>query len=305
MKNSVLIFGLTSLWLFVFCGKATPQFDGSSALKYLEKQCEFGPRNPGSEGAKKCLAFFESELGKYADKVVLQDFPFYDAKLKKNYILTNVIASFNLNAGQRIFFAAHWDTRPMADMDPDPAQRNNPILGANDGASGVAVLLEMARNLAQQKPGIGVDLILFDGEDYGEEGHLEYYFLGSRHFASMARNYRPKFGILLDMVGDAELSLPYERFSADFLPHIVEKVWVTAESLGEFAFERRPGHYVNDDHKILIESGIPCINVIDFEYPDASHRYWHTHEDTPDKCSAASLESVGRVMMNIIYNESN
>ena len=301
-KKNVIIILVFSFHL-IFCTDGIPQFDEQKAFDYLEKQCEFGPRNPGSEGAKNCLEYMETELAKYSDKVVRQPFQHFDKKSNKTYLMTNLIASFNSNETQRVFLAAHWDTRHMADRDPDPKNRETPIIGANDGASGVAVLLEIARNLSLSEPEIGVDLILFDGEDFGEEGNLDEYFLGSRVFAQNARNYKPRFGILIDMIGDAQLSIPIEGFSQEFLPHVVSKVWSTAESLGEFAFERRLGSYINDDHKMLIEKGIPCIDIIDFAYPDETHRYWHTIEDTPDKCSPESLGSVGRVLLNVIYNE--
>jgi len=303
VKNLNFIAMLILTLNMVMCDKAIPQFDGQNAFGYLESQCAFGPRNPGSEGAKECLSFLETELAKYADKVVRQPFQHIDKQDRTVLHLSNIIAAFSPEESQRIFLAAHWDTRPRADYDPDPANRNKPILGANDGASGVAVLLEIARVLKENPPKIGVDIILFDGEDYGREGDLDEYFLGSRYFANNAVNYKPRFGILLDMIGDAQLSIPIEGFSREYLPHIVEKVYSTAESLGEMAFEKRLGSYINDDHKALLEKGIPCIDLIDFAYPDESHRYWHTLEDTPDKCSPESLGSVGRVLLNIIYNE--
>jgi peptidase M28-like protein len=300
-KNTIIIL-FFSLQLF-FCSDGIPQFDEQNAFSYLEKQCEFGPRNPGSEGAKNCLVYLEKELSKYADKVVRQPFQHFDKRTNKTFLMTNLIASFNAKKSQRVFLAAHWDTRPMADRDPNPNNRNIPIIGANDGASGVAVLLEIARNLAASSPDIGVDIILFDGEDFGDEGDLDEYFLGSRFFAENAKNYKPRFGILLDMIGDAQLSIPIEGYSQKYLPQIVNKIWSTAESLGEYVFENRSGSYIEDDHKILIEKGIPCVDLIDFAYPDESHRYWHTIEDTPDKCSPESLGSVGRVLLNVIYNE--
>jgi hypothetical protein len=301
-KKNIYIILLFSFQL-LFCGDGIPQFDEQKAFSYLRKQCEFGPRNPGSDGAKNCLKFLEHELSTFANKVVRQPFQHFDKRTKKPYLMTNLIASFNSKESQRIFFAAHWDTRPIADRDPDPNNRNTPILGANDGASGVAVLLEIARNLSLSPPEIGVDIILFDGEDFGEEGDLNEYFLGSRVFAENAVNYKPRYGILVDMVGDAQLTIPVEGFSQEFLPHVVNKVWSVAESLGEYNFERTLGSYINDDHKMLIEKGIPCIDLIDFAYPDESHRYWHTLEDTPDKCSPESLGSVGRVLLNVIYGE--
>jgi glutaminyl-peptide cyclotransferase len=288
----------------MFCEKAVPQFDGNRAFGHLEKQCSFGPRVPGSEAAKQCLDYFEAELKPLAETVVRQPFVHYDKYRDINVPMTNLLASFNNKSKARVLLAAHWDSRLTADRDPDPANHNTPILGANDGASGVAVLLEIARHLKANPPEIGVDIVLFDGEDYGPEGDLTEYFLGSRHFAENAGNYRPRFGILLDMVGDADLHLPVEGYSKDYLPHIVDKVWQTAESLGYSEFDRAFGGYVHDDHQILIEHGIPCIDIIDFAYPNRSHSYWHTLEDTPDKCSPQSLETVGQVLLQVIYNES-
>jgi glutaminyl-peptide cyclotransferase len=286
-----------------FCSKAIPDFNGERAFQDLKIQCDFGPRVPGSESAQKCLLFLENELQQSAEKVVRQTFPYHDQLRNKRIIMTNLLASFNTQKSQRIFLAAHWDSRPVADRDPDPKNRNTPIPGANDGASGVAVLLEIARCLKTTAPEVGVDIILFDGEDYGREGYLDEYFLGSRYFASIMSNYRPRYGILVDMVGDAQLSIPIERFSQENLPHIVEKIWSMAASMGIYQFENKPGEFINDDHRMLIEKGIPCIDIIDFNYPDASHVYWHTLSDTPDKCSAESLEAVGKVILEVLYHE--
>ena len=283
--------------LLASCDRSIPQFNGENAYAYLQKQCEFGPRVPGSKEAKQCLQFLKLELAKFTEHVVEQKFQYYDKIRKKNLLLTNLLASFNPEKKQRVFLAAHWDSRPTADRDPNIENHDRPIIGANDGASGVAVLLEIARNLNKKPPSIGIDLIFFDGEDYGREGHLDEYFLGSRHFADQATQYKPKYGILLDMVGDAQLSIPIEGYSQQSLPHIVDKIWQTAESMGYFQFERRVGEYINDDHRMLIERGIPCIDIIDFDYP-----YWHTLEDTPDKCCAESLEKVGRVLLSILYD---
>jgi glutaminyl-peptide cyclotransferase len=288
---------------FGFCGKNIPEFDGQHALEYLQKQCDFGPRVPGSEASKNCLLFLEKELQQSADKVVRQDFQYHDQVRNKYINMTNLIAAFNVKSSQRMFLAAHWDSRPLADRDPVVENRDKPVPGANDGASGVAVLLELARCFQAARPEIGVDIILFDGEDYGREGHLEDYFLGSRYFARVMHNYRPRYGILLDMIGDAQLSIPIEGFSQEYLPHIVRKIWNTAASLGIYQFNNESGDYVNDDHRMLIDQGIPCIDIIDFNYPDASQRYWHTLADTPDKCSDESLQAVGTVLLHVIYNE--
>ncbi len=299
MRNlKLLIFGL----MLLVQSTVFAQFNGDRAFDYLKKQVAFGPRNPGSAGHKACLAYLTKELRILADSVRLQTFDYQNLRNKEQFTLTNVIASFKPEQTKRIFFAAHWDTRPRADYDTK-ANRHKPIPGANDGASGVAVLLEIARQLKQNPPPIGVDLILFDGEDYGEEGHLEDYFLGSRYFARHAKGYHPDFGILLDMVGDANLTLPREGYSQKYLPWLVDKVWKIAEDLGFTEFENETGSYISDDHLELIKQGIPCIDIIDFSYPAPGSNYWHTLQDTPDKCSAQSLETVGQVMMEVIYGE--
>ncbi len=283
---------------------ARAQFNGQQAFQYLVKQVDFGPRNPGSPGHEKCLQFLQNEMSKWADRVDLQSFTYHDTLRNKNLHLTNVIARFNPQNKRRIFFAAHWDTRPFADHDVKK-NRNTPIPGANDGASGVAVLLEMARVLHKQRPDIGVDLILFDGEDYGPEGHLDQYFLGSRYYARHygKYGYNHEFGILIDMIGDAQLNIKKEGYSVQNLPWLVDKVWKIAHNLGFYEFSDDFLGYVDDDHVPLLKAGIPCIDIIDFEYPDKSNRYWHTLQDTPDKCSAQSLYIVGSVLLEVLYEE--
>ena len=290
------------LIFFTYISSGRAQFDGQRAFFYLEKQVAFGPRNPGSNGHVQGLLFLQKELSKFADQVALQPFDYQDLHGKKLLKLTNVIARFKPQASVRIFLAAHWDTRPTADND-HLNNRQIPIPGANDGASGVAVLLEIARQLKMKPPAVGVDLIFFDGEDYGREGHLEEYFLGSRYFAKNAGSYRPRYGILLDMIGDANLTIPREPNSVAALPQIVDRIWQLAHSLGYYEFEDRLGLPISDDHIILMQYGIPCIDIIDFEYPDAHNRYWHTLQDTPDKCSDYSLQVVGDVMLQLIYSE--
>jgi glutaminyl-peptide cyclotransferase len=273
-----------------------PVFNQDRAFEYLEKQCDFGPRNPGSEGHKKCLAFFVEELGKFADTVVKQPFMFTDYRTKKSHTLTNVIASFG-RQGERVLLCAHWDTRPVADFDQDPEMRNTPILGANDGASGVAVLLEIARILKENPPPRGIDIILFDGEDSGLEGQTNTWCQGSRYFAdNKGFDYRPRFGILIDMIGDKDLHIPIESYSQQYAPDLVDRVWTKAEDLGLYVFDRAMGPDVVDDHRELFRVGIPAIDIIDFDY-----EHWHTTQDTPDKCSPESLGIVGTLLLNLIY----
>lgn len=268
-------------------------FNAKRAFAYLKRQCEFGPRVPGTTIHQETGKYLFKELEKYADEVVSQPFEFQhqDRTIKMN----NILARFGGDSGGKILLAAHWDTRPFADRDPDPANRNTPILGANDGASGVAVLLEIARVLESKPPPIQVIIVLFDGEDYGRT--VSTMFLGSTHFAKNMDGWEADFGILLDMVGDRRLELPMEGYSWNAARDLTEAIWRRANELGLPAFQYRLGPAIMDDHLPLIQAGLPTIDIIDFDYP-----YWHTAEDTPDKCSAESLDIVGRLVLDIIYS---
>lgn len=270
-----------------------PTFNAKHAFAYLEKQCEFGPRVPGTTIHQETGAYLFAELEKYADEVAFQPFEFRDQD--KTVQMNNILARFGDDSGEKILLAAHWDTRPFADQDPDPANRHTPIVGANDGASGVAVLLAVARVLKSKPPPIQVIITLFDGEDYGRT--VSSMFLGSTHFAQNMGRWKADFGILLDMVGDQTLTLPMERYSWNAARDLTEAIWQRAEELGLPAFQRRLGPAIMDDHLPLIQAGVPTIDIIDFDYP-----YWHTVADTPDKCSAESLEIVGRLVLDIIYS---
>ena len=268
-------------------------FNAKRAFAYLEKQCEFGPRVPGTTIHQETGAYLFAELKKYADEVAFQPFEFRHQD--KTVQMNNILARFGEDSGGKILLAAHWDTRPFADQDPNPANRNTPILGANDGASGVAVLLEVARVLKSKPPPSQIIIVLFDGEDYGRT--ISTMFLGSTHFAKNMDGWEADFGILLDMVGDRMLELPMEGYSWNAARDLTEAIWQRAEELGLPAFQRRLGPAIMDDHLPLIQSGLLTIDIIDFDYP-----HWHTVEDTPDKCSAESLEIVGRLVLDIIYS---
>jgi len=279
-----------------------PQFNGNSAYAFLVKQCDFGPRNPNSDGHEKCLTYLEQEFSLYADSVGLQSFavPGYDGTVLH---LTNIVASFNLRAKTRVLISAHWDTRPRNDQEKS-GPKDIPILGANDGASGVAVLLEMARCFKQDPPPEGVDLICWDGEDYGKEGSLDYYFLGSKYWAATKPfSYFPIFAVNLDMIGDKELSIPKEYNSVQYAPDVVNLIWNTAAEMGVSQFVGRISDPISDDHLSLDNVGIKSVDIIDFAYPDQSNRYWHTLEDTPDKCSGESLAAVGKVLIQVLYRK--
>jgi len=274
-----------------------PQFDGQVAFSYLMDQCQLGPRNPGSEGHERCKKYLLDKLRRCTNLVKTQEFVYQDTSQKIMFGLTNIIASFYPEEKQRLLLCAHWDTRPFADRDPDSSLREKPILGANDGASGVAVLLEMARVISLKKPKWGVDIILFDGEDYGPEDELGKFCLGSKYFAKNKGEYKPKFGILLDMIGDEDLNIYKEGYSARYAEEVVDLVWETAGKLGLDCFHDSTKYFMYDDHFPLLEAGISCIDLIDFDYP-----FWHTTQDTPDKCSAESLQKIGEILIEILYH---
>ncbi|HPG38639.1 MAG TPA: M28 family peptidase [bacterium] len=289
------------IWLMTLttgCNSAPiPHFDADNAFLYLEKQCAFGPRIPGSAAHQQCRDYLVSTLQLYADQVTTQPFMFTFGKPAKSVTATNIIAAFQPQKRDRILLCAHWDTRPWADMDKDPKNHNQPVIGANDGASGVAVLLEIAKILHSQKPEIGIDIVLFDAEDAGEYNVDESWAQGS---AAFVRQYRgkltPRYGILLDMIGDADLNVYKEGFSNEYAKPIVDLVWQQAAALGIREFIPEVRHIVTDDHLAFLKAGIPCIDIIDFDYP-----WWHTIHDTPDKCSPASLGKIGAVLVHLIY----
>ena len=274
--------------------EANAAFDAQRAFDLLEKQCAFGPRPPGSVAHKETQNFLFTELQKYANSVALQP---HQYKTKTTTLhLNNILAEFGPSTGgETLLLAAHWDTRPFADRDPKPENRDKPILGANDGASGVAVLLEIARVLKERPPPRRVVIVLFDGEDYGRS--VEDMFIGSRFFARNLGKWKPDYGILLDMIGDKDLALPIERYSWNANKGFAEAIWQRAATLGLVPFQSRLGDAIMDDHIPLIEVGIPMVNIIDFTYP-----YWHTVEDTVDKCSPKSLEIVATLVISIIYD---
>lgn len=280
--------------------KAVPEFSARNAMALLLKQCEFGPRNPGSEGHRRCGDWLADTLRKHADSSFEQPFRMTFGSPPQTVEARNFIARFQPENKKRILFCAHWDTRPWADKDPDPRNHKTPIMGANDGASGVAVLLELARVIAGRKPEVGVDIVLFDGEDAGRAGTDRDWIQGSRYFADhLAAGDRPRYGILIDMIGDADLQIYKEGYSRLHAGPVVDLVWETARELNLKGFKSGPGYTVLDDHLPLLQAGIPCVDLIDFDYPA-----WHTLADTPDKCSADSLHQIGRLLVELIYRKT-
>lgn len=284
-----------------------PGFDGANAYTQVEKQVAFGPRNPNSMGHQAALNYFKTELEKYADTVILQSFT-YQGYDNEQLNLTNVIAKFNPASKNRIFISAHWDCRPRAEQDKDPSKRNLPIPGANDGASGAGILLELARILKGNPVNYGIDLVFFDGEDYGKEGDIGNYFLGSKYFAATkASDYSPAFGILLDLVGDKEAVFPKEGLSMAYAPDVTNMIWSLAKKVNSSAFNDAEGHQIQDDHLPLNEAGLITVDIIDIDLvgastPVARRNYWHTHNDTMENISMETLQQVGNVLTVLIYS---
>lgn len=289
---------------FVASGPAVdrPSFDGEAALALAQTQVDFGPRVPGRQGHADQLAWMRTTLDTLADVVVVDNFTAV-VRSGDTLHLSNVIARFKPEESRRIVILTHWDTRPISDKAKDTTLLHTPIPGANDGASGTAVLIQLARMFNEQAPPMGVDLLFVDGEDYGNpEDEM---FLGSQRYAdnlpAKGQPGRPVYGVLLDMIGDRDLRLPIEGISAEYARPVVNKVWGVARRLGYGdTFPQSGARQVGDDHWPLIQAGLPTADVIDLEYgPD--NGWWHTPDDTMDKLSAESLRKVGEVMAELVY----
>ena len=265
-----------------------PPFSEARAWQDLLAQCALGPREPGTGGHTAGRRFLTRALAKITPRVSTQRFVgSLDGRAVQ---LTNLIADVGPPGPAPAVVCAHWDTRPWADQDPDPAKRSVPILGADDGASGVAVALEVARVV---RPRIPVRIVLFDGEDLGHG--MNGFFQGSSYYAAHLGSDRPRWAILLDMVGQRNLVIQREQLSEQSAPRLLANIFAVARQLQSPAFVDQPGQTIYDDHYPLIQAGIPAIDLIDLDYPA-----WHTTFDTPDQCSAASLGEVGRVVVDYL-----
>ncbi len=271
------------------------EFDGEAALAYVAQQLAFGPRIPNTEGHRRAGDWIEAQLRARADSVEVQAFTHVTTSGDTLH-LRNFIGRFRPELRERVLFVAHWDTRPVSDQASSPADRARPVPGANDGGSGVAVLLGVADALKRRPPVVGVDLLFVDGEDYGDFGAGRDVLLGSRHYARNAGPARPLFAVVFDMVGDQSPQFFQEGYSAQRAPEVVERVWSKAAELGYGrVFRAMVGQAITDDHLPLLEAGFRAIDVIDLDYP-----YWHTPEDTLDKVSARSLQIVGEVAIALV-----
>ena len=289
-----------------------PQFDADSAYKYIQAQVDFGPRTPNSKGHVACGDYLAAKLAEHGAKVISQnaELPAYDGTLLK---ARNIIGSFKPESKKRIALFAHWDTRPWADNDPNEKNHHTPILGANDGASGVGVLLEIARQIQQQAPQIGIDLIFFDSEDYGTPDFYEGTYkpdtwcLGSQYWGRIPHvpDYKARFGILLDMVGGENSVFLKEGYSEEFAPDINKKVWKAAKKAGygkTFIDER--GDTITDDHLFINRlARIKTIDIIPNDPETGFPPTWHTIHDNMDHIDKNTLKAVGQTVLEVIYNE--
>lgn len=284
-----------------------PDFDSINVMNYIKRQLDFGPRNPNSFGHRQTMLFLHDELSKFGDTTFIQKFS-YPGYNNERLELGNIISSFNPSNPNRILFCAHWDTRPRAEKDINDQQKTLPIPGANDGASGVGILIELAKVLKNTKINYGIDIVLFDAEDYGTEGDLINYSIGAKYFSQNRPSYiKPAFGILLDMVGDKNAVFKREPNSMRYAPDIVDLVWKIATQIGASSFSNQISSPIYDDHIPLGEMGMKVIDIIDAdlveaETPNPERNYWHTHNDTIENLSPKTLGEIGRVLLHLIYS---
>lgn len=273
-------------------------FNGTAAYAYAKTQVDFGPRVPGTPAARKAGDWIIAQMRARADTVIVQSWTHTTATGKK-LPMRNVLARFRPEMTDRVLYVTHWDSRPVSDFASDSAQRKLPVPGANDGASGVGLFVALGDVLKTTRPTVGVDLLFVDGEDYGQFGPPEVdVLIGSKYFAQHmpSADYRPLYGVVWDMIGDADLRLPYEMNSFEQAPEVVAKVWQMAAEMGHGnIFVQESGGATTDDHIPLLKAGLRVIDVIDLSYP--AH---HTPEDTMDKISARSLGIVGDVATALV-----
>lgn len=293
---------------------AIPDFNADSAYESCRIQVAFGPRVPNTAAHEKCAAYLTDKLKSYTEHVIVQTGQVY-AWNKTALKFQNIIASWKPETNNRILLCAHWDSRPYADHDPDPKNRRKPVDAANDGASGVGVLMEVARQLSLKNPQVGIDIILFDVEDYGPPqdetmaNSDQYWGQGAQYWAHNPHktDYFAKYGILLDMVGAKNATFLMEGISMQYAADIVKLVWSAGNRIGYSSyFLSEKGGYITDDHvPINTIRNIPTIDVIHLDPNSATgfYPYWHTIGDTFDKLDKNTLKAVGQTVLTVIYEE--
>lgn len=285
--------------------EAKVQFDADSAYSYVDKQVKFGPRVNNTDAHRRTAAWLEQELRRHGAEVSLQK-----ATLRSwdgvDLESVNIIGQFNPQAEDRTLLLAHWDTRPWADNDPDEANHKTPVDGANDGASGVGVLLEIARQLGANPQGRGIDILFVDAEDRGNHEDEDSWALGAKYFVEhpFKPGYSPMQAILLDMVGGKGAQFYFEGFSMQQAPDLLRDIWTVGQNSGYADyFISSPGGAVTDDHVQFLNAGIPAIDIIQFD-PASENGFadtWHTVRDNMESIDPASLKAVGQTILNYIY----
>ncbi|HMC89317.1 MAG TPA: M28 family peptidase [Gemmataceae bacterium] len=272
-------------------------FDGKRAMGYLEEICKLGPRMSGTESMTKQQELVKKHFEACGATVELQKFTARQASQKKPVDMANLIGSWHPERMRRVILCSHYDTRPIADQEENIRKWHEPFISANDGGSGVALLMELANHMKELKTDIGVDFVLFDGEEYifdPEPGHDKYFF-GSEHFAQMYQRDRPKHryigAVLLDMIAGKNLQIPIEEHSLMQARALVDDLWNIAAELKCTVFQNRPGEALLDDHLALNRAGIPAVDLIDFHYP-----HWHRLSDIPANCAPEGMSQVARVL---------
>lgn len=278
------------------------KFDADRSLKYLKQLCDLGPRVSGTDAMRKQQELVEKHFKGLGATVTRQAFEARQNSRRGKTPMVNLVVSWHPEAARRVLICAHYDTRPMADQEPDRNSWTKPFVSANDGASGVALMMELGHHMKELKPGaVGLDFVIFDGEEFVFEttraGGGDRYFIGSEHFADEYTKARGKRkhayegGILLDLFAAHGAKLKVEEYSFLSAPKLVDAVWGTAAAVGAKSFRYEAGPAVQDDHLALNRAGIPCVDVIDFDYP-----HWHRLTDTPDKVSGDQMAEVAKVL---------
>ena len=299
MKN--IIFILLIGFLFTNQNIAVPSFDGDQAFEYIKKQCEFGPRYPGSLGHQQLSDYLYNYFNSNADSVLIFrdsiSHPFDKQKIE----ITNFLIQHNLSSMDRYLFIAHWDTRDRADKDSDSTKQSVPILGANDGGSGVALLMQLSNHIKNDitLKNIGIDILLVDAEDMGRPGYVNEWGLGTQSFVKQYKGNLPKYAICVDMIADKNPIFKIEKFSYNYAKELVYEIWELANDLGHKEFVWQLTHPIYDDHVYYHQgTAVPSIDIIDFDFPQ-----WHTIDDTIENCSSKGLFIVGNVLLHFIHNK--
>ena len=289
---------LVYILIFSFSLSVDKVFNSSVAYNYVLEQCNFGPRYPGSDGHKKCKDYLFDKVSKYCDEATLDKHTIIDPLTSDSVEVYNIFGRINPDIEKRILLIAHWDTRRFADKDLNIKNHKEPVLGANDGASGVAVLLTALEIFNKNNiNNIGVDILFADAEDMGVYGEVETWAIGSKLFSQNYPSPLPQFAICVDMVADKDLAIKMEKYSYQMAPRLMNRIWNLSYMMGYDAFKWEIGPAIIDDHlSFSLETKIPSINLIDLDY-----EYWHTIYDIPRNISQYSLEIVGNVLINFLY----